>query len=59
MKYFWVKSKKKSIFFWKTFKAKVTTTICITIFSLENPQSTTRFAAGRKTASNSINVTQP
>ncbi|KAJ0922460.1 hypothetical protein HanPSC8_Chr05g0204061 [Helianthus annuus] len=58
MKYFLLKSKKIN-FFWKTPKANVTTTICITIFSLENPQSTPRVAAGRKTVSNSTNVTQP
>ncbi|MFS7915384.1 hypothetical protein Hanom_Chr02g00164671 [Helianthus anomalus] len=58
MKYFWMKSKKNQ-FFWKTPKANVTTTICITILSLKNPQSTPRVAAGRKTVSNSTNVTQP
>ncbi|KAJ0827946.1 hypothetical protein HanRHA438_Chr17g0831631 [Helianthus annuus] len=58
MKYFWVKNKKIN-FFWKTPKDKVTTTIWITIFSLENPQSTPRVATGRKTVSNGTNVTQP
>ncbi|MFS7927966.1 hypothetical protein Hanom_Chr04g00315351 [Helianthus anomalus] len=57
MKYFWVKSKKKKTFFWKTPKANVTTTICIIIFSLKTPQNTPRVASGRKTVSNSTNVT--
>ncbi|MFS8029776.1 hypothetical protein Hanom_Chr17g01526311 [Helianthus anomalus] len=58
MNYLWVECK-NIIFFWKTPKAKVTTTICITIFSLKNPQSTPRVAAGCKTVSNSTNATQP
>ncbi|MFS8000654.1 hypothetical protein Hanom_Chr12g01180941 [Helianthus anomalus] len=58
MKYFWMKSKKNQFFF-ETLKAKVTTTICITIFSLENPQSTRRVTTGRKTGANITNVTQP
>ncbi|KAJ0941582.1 hypothetical protein HanRHA438_Chr02g0096041 [Helianthus annuus] len=37
MKYFWVKSKKIN-FFKKPPKAKVLTTICITIFCLKPPQ---------------------
>ncbi|MFS7911079.1 hypothetical protein Hanom_Chr02g00113801 [Helianthus anomalus] len=59
MKYFWVKSKKNQFFFWKTPKAKVTTTICIIIFYLKPPQSTPCVAVGRKTMSNNTNVTQP
>ncbi|KAJ0614564.1 hypothetical protein HanIR_Chr02g0063861 [Helianthus annuus] len=47
MKYFWVKSK-KNFFFWKTHKANVTTTICITIFSLKTPQSTPALRRGVK-----------
>ncbi|KAJ0856022.1 hypothetical protein HanRHA438_Chr14g0679721 [Helianthus annuus] len=48
MNYLWVECKKKSIFFWKPFKAKVTTTLCITIFSLKTPKAHTTLRQGVK-----------